>query len=151
MKLSEDVRANDGYAPGGRPATPPVKAGEAASLEAAPVDDRPYEDAWAEYRAWWRGFWIGTVGGWFTIAALAWLLPGTRAEPVLAVLFPIWGLAWFVSTIFMVIKLVAFACPRCGNNFFNPLVSPVMQWKCQSCGLRKFAVNDRPSTFRKVP
>ncbi|HEU4558621.1 MAG TPA: hypothetical protein VFS20_12260 [Longimicrobium sp.] len=150
MKLSEEVRAKDGYAPGGRP-TAPVKAGTVASPDAPPVDERPYGGAWAEYRAWWRGFWIGTVGGWLTIAALAWLLPGTRAEPVLNVMLPIWGLAWFASTIYMVIKLLVFACPRCGNSFFSPFVSPVMQWKCRSCGLRKFAPNDRPSTFRKVP
>ncbi len=150
MKLSEEIRAKDGHAAAGHPVAR-TGAGVASTIEAAPVDERPYEGAWAEYRARWRGFWIGTGGGWLTLAVLAWLLPGTRAEPVLAVLFPIWGLAWFAGTIYSVLKLVVFACPRCGNTFFNPLVSPLFQWKCRSCGLRKFAPNDRPSTFRKVP
>jgi predicted nucleic acid-binding Zn-ribbon protein len=44
---------------------------------------------------------------------------------------------------------VTFACPRCGNPFFNPLVSPLFQSKCRSCGLRKFSPNDRPANFRK--
>jgi predicted RNA-binding Zn-ribbon protein involved in translation (DUF1610 family) len=147
MKLSEEIRAQDGHPAAGRPAKP----GAHPATDAAPVDDRPYEGDWARYRAHWRAFWMGSGVGWLTIAGLVWLLPRVGAEGVLALLFPLWGLAWFGTTIFTVARLVTFSCPRCGNTFFNPLQSPLFQSKCRSCGLIKFAPNDRPRPFRKVP
>jgi ribosomal protein S27AE len=148
MKLSEDIRAKSG-----NPAANHSQsgAGGVPATDAAPVDDRPYEGDWAEYRAHWRAFWMISVVGWLTIAGLVWLLPRVGAEGVLALLFPLWGLAWFVSTIVAVAKVVAFSCPRCGNAFFTPFKSPLLQWKCRSCGLTKFAPNDRPRPFRRVP
>ncbi len=138
--LSGEVQETDA------PATPVA---ERAEIGPAPVDDRPYEDAWAEYRSILRRIWITTAGGWLTIAALAWLLPKVGAEGVLAVLFPIWGMVWFFTSAYSVLRLIAFACPRCGNTFFTPFASPAFQNKCRSCGLRKFAVNDQPTRYIK--
>ena len=148
MKLSDDIRAKDGHPAAGHPTQTAAGVVPAGS---APVDDRPYEGAWAEYRARWRAFWMISVVGWLTIAGLVWLLPRVGAEGVLALLFPLWALAWFATSAVAVLRLAAFSCPRCGSAFFNPFKSPAFQWKCRSCGLRKFAANDRPTTFRKVP
>ncbi|HET7229833.1 MAG TPA: hypothetical protein VFJ16_07520 [Longimicrobium sp.] len=130
-------------------AAPATPVADLARTEAAPVDDRPYEGAWAEYRAILRRIWITTAGGWLTIAALAWLLQQVGAEGVLSILFPIWGMVWFFTSAYSVVTLIAFACPRCGNTFFTPFSNPGFQYKCRSCGLRKFAVNDRPTRYIK--
>lgn len=152
LQLSDEIRAK--HRVPGSPATasaePPAAPG-AARLEAAPVDDRPYDDAWAAYRAHWRSVWITSAGGWLTIAGLALLLPKLGAERVLSVLFPIWGMVWFGTSMYAVVKILAFSCPRCGNAFFTPFKSPIMQWKCRSCGLRKFSPNDRPPQFNRIP
>lgn len=153
LQLSDEIRAKD-RRPGARP-TPPAAVApaepEAAHLEAAPVDDRPYEDAWGVYRAQWRTVWFTSAGGWLTIAGLGLLLPRVGAERVLAVLFPIWGMVWFGTSMYAVLKILVFPCPRCGNTFFTPFKSPMLQWKCRSCGLRKFAPNDRPTKFNRIP
>lgn len=151
LQLSDELRAKHRTPGSPTPAVTPPPAADVTHVEPAPVDDRPYEDAWARYRAHWRSVWITSAGGWLTIAGLALLLPKIGAEGVLGVLFPIWGMVWFGTSAYAVLKILVFPCPRCGNTFFTPFKSPIMQWRCRSCGLRKFAPDDRPPRFNKIP
>jgi|GEM_PF-2501800 len=132
----------------------PPKTKEAATLSgtaAPPTDDRPYAEGWAEYRAILRRMWLVTMVGGLAIAALAGLLVWAGAEGAAGVVFPLLAMVWFGSSLFAVGRLVLFSCPRCGQTFFNPLVSPAFQHKCRACGLRKFAKDDQPTRFRTVP
>lgn len=109
---------------------------------AAPADEYPYLDAWIAYRQIWRRFWTFaplTVG---VILLLVFGLPQIGLENVSAVLFPLAALAMFGFGAVTMIQVVSFACPRCGRPYHNPLMSPMMQWKCRHCGLPKLAVND---------
>ena len=136
------------------PPPPPVPAGAAAAAEvrAGDVDDEaPYLAAWLAYRKRWREIWISGVLGWLVIAALVALLPRFAwGETVLSALFPIWGMVWFVGTMITALRLVGFSCPRCGRTYFNPLVTPMAQMKCRSCGLRKFHVDDRGTSLYRL-
>jgi hypothetical protein len=129
---------------------PKPKVGAAPASPQAGAD-RPYAEGWDEYRAILRRIWLVTMLGGLSIAALVWLLTGTGAETVLGFVFPLLAMVWFGSSLYSLARLVGFSCPRCGHAFFNPLMSPAFQNKCRECGLRKFAVNDQPSRFRKVP
>jgi len=125
----------------------------AATLSGAtahPTVDRPYAEGWAEYRAILRRMWLVTMVGGLAIAALAGLLVWAGAEGVAGVVFPLLAMVWFGSSLYAVARLVLFSCPRCGETFFNPLMSPAFQHKCRACGLRKFAMNDQPTRFRTV-
>ncbi|HYH78285.1 MAG TPA: hypothetical protein VEX86_00760 [Longimicrobium sp.] len=148
MQLSDELRRKEAQPlPGAAPAAVVGQPGQTAT----PVVDRPYAYAWDEYRALWRRLWFTSGVGWLTIAGLVWLLPQVGAENVLAALFPIWGLAWVASSMYVGMRIVFFPCPRCAKTFFKPFMSTIFQYKCRSCGLRKLAVDDRPSTFLKVP
>ena len=129
------------------PPPPPATQVRAAEVD----DDPPYLAAWLAYRKRWREIWISGVLGWLVIAALVALLPRFAwGETVLSALFPIWGMVWFAGTAITVLRLVGFSCPRCGHTFFNPLVSPMMQMKCRSCGLRKFHVDDHGTPLYRL-
>jgi hypothetical protein len=136
------------------PPPPPVRAGTAAVAPAptGDVDDEaPYLAAWLSYRRRWREIWVTGVLGWLTLAALVWILPRFQwGETVLSALFPIWGMTWFAGTLVALLRLVAFSCPRCGRTYFNPLVTPMAQMKCRSCGLRKFHVDDRGTSLYRL-
>ena len=124
----------------------------AAEVRAADVDDDPpYLAAWLAYRKRWREIWISGVLGWIVIALLVAVLPRfAGGETVLSALFPIWAMVWFTGTAITVLRLVGFSCPRCGNTYFNPLVTPMAQMKCRSCGLRKFHVDDRGTPLYRL-
>jgi hypothetical protein len=98
----------------------------------------------------WREIWITGVIGWLTIAALVAILPRFGGETVLSLLFPIWGMVWFAGTLVAMLRLIGFSCPRCGNTFLNPLVTPLAQFKCRSCGLRKFHVDDHGTSLYRL-
>jgi DNA-directed RNA polymerase subunit RPC12/RpoP len=130
------------------PPPPPVPAEAAEHTAAAPpvvdVDDEaPYLGAWLGYKRRWREIWLNGVVGWITLAVLALLLERTDGGPtVLAVLWPVWGMVWFVMTAISALRIMAFSCPRCGNSFFTLGKPMTSQLKCRHCGLRKFQVND---------
>jgi hypothetical protein len=132
------------------PSPAPVAAGEARPA-VADDDDPPYLAAWLSYRKRWREIWITGVIGWLVIAALVAIFPRFQGgETVLSLLFPIWGIFWFVGSLIALLRIIGFSCPRCGNTFLNPLVTPLAQFKCRSCGLRKFHVDDHGTSLYRL-
>lgn len=113
-------------------------------------EDTPYLAAWLSYKRRWREIWLSMLG-WGVIAALVAVLPRWKTgELVLSVLFPIWALIWFITTTINALRIVGFSCPRCGGSYFT-FGKPIMsQLKCQSCGLRKFHVNDRGTPLYRL-
>ena len=133
-----------------RKAPPPAPVAAAEVRPAEVDDDPPYLAAWLSYRRRWREIWITGVIGWLTIAALVAILPRIGAQTVLALLFPIWGMVWCVGTLVAVLRIIGFSCPRCGQTFLNPLVTPMAQIKCRHCGLRKFHVDDHGTSLYRL-
>jgi len=128
------------------PPPPPVPAEEHAP--AAPAvpdidDEAPYLGAWLGYKRRWREIWLNGVVGWITLFVLAQLLERTDGgNTVLGVLWPVWGMVWFVMSAISAIGIIGFSCPRCGSAFFTVMKPFTSQLKCPRCGLRKFQVND---------
>lgn len=130
------------------PPPPPVPAEQAALAasggdEAETEDDAPYLAAWLGYKRRWREIWLNGVVGWITLAVLALLLERVQGgHTVIAILWPVWAMAWFAMTAIAAMRIVGFSCPRCGRAFFTLGKPMTSQLQCRHCGLRKFQVND---------
>jgi hypothetical protein len=141
MQLSAQLRK--------APPPPPASATEAGLASADPSaavdvdEDAPYLGAWLGYRRRWREIWLNGVVGWITLAVLALLLErAPNGHTVIAALWPIWGMVWFVMTAVSALRIIGFSCPRCGSSFFTLGRPMTSQLQCRHCGLRKFQVND---------
>jgi hypothetical protein len=145
MKLSAQYRETP-------PPPPPVPAG-AGELPVAvdPDDDAPYLAAWLSYRKRWREIWINGFNGFVTLAGLAlYMERNGNPYPVIGLLWPIWGMVGFAMFAVSAIRIVAFACPRCGGSFFTLGRPFTSQMKCPHCGLRKFHVDDHGTPLYRL-
>ena len=104
-------------------------------------DSDDYAADWEEYRRLRRKFfliWLGYVPAMAAVAAVVQVLFHTFVPAFIAAFgYMIW---WVAAGI----EFAQFPCPRCGETFARKPGSwrwnwAFLAWKCQNCGLKKFA------------
>ena len=105
---------------------------------------RPYADAWREYRRRTRLAWLLFIG---FIPLLALVALVTRADHGGGdFIFSITALIWFIVWTITSLRLGRFQCPRCKRDYFHKWpVQNGFARRCLHCGLRKWAVDDEES------
>jgi hypothetical protein len=110
----------------------------------------PYQKEWREYRRrrnfFFAIFLFGLFVIYFVVSVSAYIAPALSH-----LLFPLF-FAWPILSLIFLLRFHNWECPMCGKLFFKMsrwTPSPVMQTKCNNCGLPKYKGSRLRATKKK--